>query len=83
MRFLRALGFRRADEMDMHVTQIAVRTSWIAITIVLLIWSIFDLVTEGSITRPLILLAMGQAIYFGTMLYMRKKLGDGHQEQTP
>jgi hypothetical protein len=67
----------------MHISQIAVRTSWLVITIALLIWTIFDLVTEGSITRPLIMLSMGQAIYFGTMLYMRKKLGNGHQEQTP
>jgi hypothetical protein len=83
MKFLQPLGFRNADEMDMYISLVAVRTSWLVITIALLIWSLYDVATKGAVTRPLILLGIGQAVYFSTIRTMRKKLSGDNQEQNP
>ena len=79
MKLLQRLGFRKADEMDIHIALFAVRSSWLAIMIALLIWSIYDIVTKGVITMPLNILLLGGIVYFSTDLYMRKKLSDGNK----
>ena len=79
MKLLQRLGFRKADEMDIHIALFAVRSSWFAIMIALLIWSIYDIVTKGVITMPLNILLLGGIVYFSTDLYMRKKLCDGNK----
>jgi len=79
MKLLQRLGFRQADEMDIHIALFAVRSSWIVIMIALLIWSIYDVVTKGTITMPLNILLLGGFVYFSTDLYMRKKLSGDYQ----
>lgn len=80
MNFFERLGFRKADEMDIHMALIAVRSSWLVIVIALLIWSIYDVITKATITMPLSIVLIGVIVYFSTDLYMRKKLGGGHQK---
>ena len=80
MKLLQRLGFMKADEMDIHIALVAVRSSWLVVMIVLLIWSIYDVVTKHTITMPLIILLLGEIVYFSTDLYMRRKLSSGHQE---
>ncbi len=74
MKLVQRLGFRQADEMDIHIALFAVRSSWLVIMIALLIWSTYDIVTKGTITMPLTILLLGGIVYFSTDLYMRKKL---------
>ena len=78
MKLLRKLGFMEADEMDIHIALFAVRSSWIAVTIVLAIWSIYDVITKQTITMPLITLLLGGIVYFSVDLYMRKRLSGGY-----
>jgi hypothetical protein len=80
MDLMKNLGFRCADETNLHIALIAVRTSWIVIVVSLLIWSFFDIIRAGKLTSPFILLNIGLAIYFITILYLRKKIGSGYKE---
>ncbi len=77
MKLLEQLGFRNADEMDIHIALVSVRTSWIVLIIALLVWSLNDLIVWGELSLPFILLSLGLAIYFITILTMRSKLGNG------
>ena len=74
---MKNLGFRRADEMDLHIALRAVRVSWIIIMASLLVWSLFDFISTGNLTLPFILLSLGLAVYFAMILYLRKKLSNG------
>lgn len=79
MKLIQRLGFRQADEMDIHIALFAVRSSWLVIMIALLVWSIYDIVTKGTITLPLTILLLGGIVYFSTDLYVRKKLSSDNQ----
>jgi len=80
MNIFEKLGFKKADEMDLHIALIAVRSSWIVMLIALLAWSIYDAVTELSITMPLIVMALGLLVYYSVTLYVRNKLSNENQE---
>jgi len=80
MDLMKKLGFRTADEMDIHVANVAVRTSWVITITALLISSLFGFIKEGSMPSSFIPLGLGLAAYFATILYMREKLGNGNQE---
>ena len=80
MDLIKKLGFRKADEMDIHIANVAVRTSWVVIIIELLIWSLYNFIRGGTISPSIIPLGLGLAVYFATLLYMREKLSDGNQE---
>lgn len=80
MDLMKKLGFRKADEMDLHIEHIAVRTSWLTIVIALLIWSLYSFIKEGVLSPSFIPLGLGLAVYYTTIIYMREKLSDGHQE---
>jgi hypothetical protein len=80
MKILQRLGFRKADELDMHIALFAVRSSWLVIMIALWIWSIYDVVTKQTVTMPLTILMLGILVYFTTDLYMRRKLSSDHRE---
>lgn len=80
MGLMKNLGFRSAGEMDLPIALTAARTSWIVIMILLLIWSFYDFIRAGKLTSPFVLLSIGLAIYFTTILYLRKKLGSGYKE---
>ncbi len=83
MKFLKKLGFRDADEMDMHIAIRAAHTSWVVVIIALLIWSFYDFFTKAKLTEPFIILSIGLVIYFVTILHMRKRLSSGdNQEQS-
>ena len=80
MDLIKKLGFRKADEMDIHIAHVAVRTSWIVIIIALLVWSLYNFIRGGTISPSFIPLSLGLAVYFATTIYMREKLSDGNQE---
>jgi hypothetical protein len=77
MNLAERLGFRKADEMDISIALVAVRSSWIVLMIALLIWSLFDVVAKQTITMPLNVFLLGGFVYFSTDLYMRRKLSGG------
>lgn len=80
MNILKRLGFRKADEMDIHIALVSAHTSWIIIITALLIWSLYIFISDGTISPSFIFLGLGLAVYYGTIIYMRGKLGNGNQE---
>ena len=80
MKILQRLGFRKADELDIHIALFAVRSSWLVILIALWIWATYDVITKQTITTPLTILLLGLLVYSTTDLYMRRKLGSDHRE---
>ena len=80
MDLMKKLGFRKADELDIHIANTAVRTSWILTMTVLLVWSIYKFIEGGSIPPAFIVLGLGLVVYFGTILVMREKYSDDHPE---
>lgn len=77
---MKNFGFRNGNNIDHHVAFVAVRTSWIVLILALLTWSIYDVIRQGSLTPPFLLLSVDLAVYFATSLYMRKKLGGRKKE---
>lgn len=78
--FFKRLGFRKADEMDGHITRVSVGWSWLVILVNLLGFGFYGVIRRGEINVSLMILSEGLAVYFGVMLYMRGKLYDGPQE---
>ena len=74
MNIIQRLGFRKADELDIHIALVAVRSSWLVIMIALWIWSTYEVATKQIITMPLTILMLGVFVYFITDLYLRRKL---------
>ena len=80
MGLMKTLGFRKADEMDVYIALIAVRTSWAVTMVILLFWSLYSFVDKGAISLAFIPLGLGLAVYFAVIVYLRGKLSDGDQE---
>jgi hypothetical protein len=80
MGLLRRLGFRTADELDLHIALSAVRSSWLVIMLALWVWSTYDVITWQTLTLPLTLLMLGILVFFSTDLYLRRKYSGGHRE---
>ncbi len=78
MKLIQRLGFAKPDEMDLHIALVSVRTSWLVVMIALWIWSLYDVVTQKTVTMPLTILVLGVIAFFSSDLYMRRKLSGGH-----
>jgi hypothetical protein len=74
LKYLEKIGFRKTNESDRHIANIAVKTSWIVVVLALLGWSLYDLFSLGNISTPFIILSLGLAVYFFTMLYFRNQM---------
>jgi hypothetical protein len=80
MTLIKRLGFKQADEMDIHIALVAVRTSWFVIMIALLVWSIYDVITKLTISLPFEILSLGLIAYYSSDLIMRRRSTRGYQE---
>lgn len=80
MEILKKLGFRQADEMDQHISTVALGWSWVVMALNLLIWGIVGVIRHGEINVPLMVLSLGLAVYYSVILFMRKRLYDDPQE---
>lgn len=70
MMFLREPG---PEEKNLREIQAAVRMSWLVTMVSLLIWSLVDFFMRGELGVPFILLSLGLAVYFGSLLVIRNK----------
>lgn len=79
MKFLQRLGFTTADEADLQIAFVAVRSSWLVTMLALLLWSTYDLIVKQTMTMPLNVLLLGGMVYFATELYLqRQRKGKAH-----
>ena len=71
MKFLKKLDLRHSDASDQQPSTPAVRLSWVVVILVLLGWGIYDLVTEGALNAPMIVLSLGLAVFWTGRLILR------------
>ncbi len=71
-KFLKKLGFNRADEMDMYIVNLSMRNQLILVYIFL--WVLYDFVTDREIGLPFILLILTGLVNNISLLYYRNKL---------
>ncbi len=73
-KFLKRLGFTKADEMDMHINNLCMRNQLILVYPFLLIWALYEFITTGSHGLQMFLLILLGIVNCGSLLYYRKKL---------
>ncbi|GEM_PF-3090286 len=81
MRLFTRLGFRAgADEMYMHISGLAVRLSWLTAMVLLLGWSIHDVVLMPVLPAQFIVLLMAIIVYWAVYLYVQRNLTGSREE---
>ncbi|UNC93019.1 hypothetical protein [Candidatus Contubernalis alkaliaceticus] len=83
MKWLEKIGFynlNTADEMDIHISYLAARNLAGLVWIFLLIWIWYDFIKTETIGTPFLLAALSKLVYFGSIIYYRKKFV-GNSEQ--
>ncbi len=64
-KYLRKLGFRNSDELEMRITIRAIKWSWAYMIAFLAVWSVIDAINTGEI--PIVqvsLILTGELLYF-------------------
>ncbi len=77
-KYLRKLGFRNSDEMEMRVTIKSIKVSWTYMMVFLAVWSILSAINSGEIPMVQIsLILTGELLYFALQWwYTRKEVRD-------
>ncbi len=66
---------KKADEMEIHVNFKAVRLSWAAVALFLIIWNVFELISTGDIPLlPFMLMSVQSGVFFWTKLVLNKRM---------
>ena len=73
MKFLKKLDLRHSDASDPQSSAPSVRLSWVVLILILLGWGIYDLVSEGSLNAPMIVLSLGLAVFWAGRLILRSQ----------
>ncbi|UNC93020.1 hypothetical protein [Candidatus Contubernalis alkaliaceticus] len=73
-KFLKKLGFNRADEMDMYIANLSMRNQLLLVYIFLFIWILYDFFTSKIFGLPFFLLILTGIVNSLSLLYYRKKL---------
>jgi hypothetical protein len=60
-------------------SSLAVKLSWAVLVLALLAWGIYDLVTEGALNAPMIVLSLGLAVYWAGRLILRAQQRKGRE----
>ncbi len=73
-------SFNTADEMDMYISYLAARNLAGLVWTFLIVWVLYDFITTKTLGIPFILSALSKVVYFGSILYYKKKfVGKGSQ----
>ena len=82
-KYIRKLGFRSSDEMEMKVTIRAIRVAWFYVIIFLLGWAVINAINvsdgKGDIRVSLIIVALvftAELLYFALQWWFTKKAVD-------
>ncbi len=75
MSLLRRLGFDTGDERSVLIALYSGRITWLFTAIVLLVWSLHNLVRTGTLSIAFVVLAASQTVFWGSQLYYSRKLG--------
>ena len=74
--------FRKSDEMEMHITWKATRLSYAFLCLSLAIWLLVEIIRTGQLlTIPFLLTAGSGALFWGSQLYFRYRMGRQEDEK--
>ena len=66
---------KKADEMEIHVNFKAVRLSWAAVALFLIVWNVFELISTGNIPLfPFLLMSVQSGVFFWAKLVLSKRM---------
>lgn len=81
-KYVRKLGFRASDELEMRATIKAIRFAWIYVMLFLAGWSVFEAVTSGEIPMIHIALILTAELAYLAMSwwYIKKEINESQQK---
>lgn len=71
----------RADEMEMYINLKSIRIAWAYTVLVLLVWSVYEMVKFGELGWPFYLMITQNLIIFVSKEIIRRKLTAGKNEE--
>ncbi len=80
-KFLKKLGFTRADEMDMYIANLSMRNQLILVYIFLFIWVMYDFFAHRFFGLPFFLIILIGLVNNISLLYYKKKLAGEKDEK--
>ncbi len=73
-KYIRKLGFRASDEMEMEVTIRSIRYSWLYVMVFLVVWGVLHAIDKSEI--PMVQIALvftAELLYFALQWWFTKK----------
>lgn len=73
-KYLRKLGFRNSDELEMKITIKSIKWSWVYTMAFLAIWSVFSAIDKNEIPMiQVVLILTGELLFFGLQWIFAKQ----------
>jgi hypothetical protein len=73
------MEIKKQKQSGQQISLLAARNSWMVLNIGLLVWSLSEMIPKGTLGIPFILLSLNLAVYFGSMLAIRKFRSGDHE----
>ncbi len=74
-KYLRKLGFRDSDDVEMRVTIKSIRVCWIYMILFLAVWSVVSAVQTSEVPIvQVVLILTGELLYFALQWYYTRKV---------
>ncbi|WP_130068047.1 hypothetical protein [Bacillus albus] len=65
---------QKQDEMEKYHVEKASKNAFIVYTVLLLIWSLYDNFKNGHLGNAFLILSIGNAVYFFTLVIQKRKI---------
>jgi len=66
--------FKKADEMEIHISFFSMRLAWIFMSLALLVWAWYDFSKYGKLNFAFSIVAAGGIIYWLSTIYYKNKM---------
>ncbi|WP_410993609.1 hypothetical protein [Bacillus cereus] len=68
------MWIQKQDEMEKHHVAKASKNAFMVYTVLLLIWSLYDNFRNGHLGNAFLILSVGNAVYFLTLVIQKRKI---------
>ncbi|PHD54547.1 hypothetical protein COF61_31290 [Bacillus toyonensis] len=68
------MWIQKQDEMEKHHVAKASKNAFMVYTVLLLIWSLYDNFRNGHLGNAFLILLIGNAVYFWTLVVQKRKI---------
>lgn len=73
--------FKKSDEMEMFITNRALKIQMIFFNLALLVWVLYDVFQASKLNLAFLILVIGNILFFATQLIYRKKMVSNNDEK--